>query len=38
MKLSELIGLGPLSIDVGLKKIENLAKGSQTEGQVAFHS
>jgi hypothetical protein len=37
MKLSELIGLGPVSIDVGSKKIENLAKGSQRGDQVAFH-
>jgi len=27
MKLSELIGLGYVSIDIGLKKFEYLAKG-----------
>jgi hypothetical protein len=37
MKVSELIGLGPVSIDVGSNKFENLAKGSQRGGQVAFH-
>jgi len=37
MKLSELIGLGPASIGIGSKKFENLAKGSQRGGQIAFH-
>jgi hypothetical protein len=29
MKLSELVGLAPVSIAVGSKKIENLVKGSK---------
>jgi hypothetical protein len=29
MKLSELVGLAPVSIAVGSEKIENLVKGSK---------
>jgi hypothetical protein len=32
MKLSELLGLVPVSIPVGSKKIENLVKGSKWGG------
>jgi hypothetical protein len=32
MKLSELVGLVPVSIPVGSKKIENLVKGSKCGG------
>jgi hypothetical protein len=39
MKLSELIGRWPVSIYIGSKKIENLAKGSKRRGSnVGFHS
>jgi hypothetical protein len=38
MKLSELIGLWPVSIYVGLKKFENLAKGFRRGGNVGFHN
>ena len=33
MKLSELVGLVPVSIGVGSKKFENLAKGSKWGAQ-----
>jgi hypothetical protein len=38
MKLSELIGLWPVSIYVGSEKFENLAKRSQRKDKVGFHS
>jgi hypothetical protein len=34
MKLSELVGLAPVSIPVGSKKIENLVKGFKLGDKV----
>jgi hypothetical protein len=38
MKLSELIGLGPVSIDVASKKFENLANKFHRGDKARLHS
>jgi len=38
MKLSELVGLGPVSIDVASKQFENLAKEFHRGDKARFHS